>query len=200
MSPEKDTDRLVDQAGKGDEAAMNELIRHACERLRCRSREMLRDYPNLRGIEQTDDVLQNALLRLYLDLKEGKTLKSRLHFWNWAALLIRRSLQDLARKHQGRHGQHPRHFTGQDDRATGPLQQCPDNGDGPQSLQEWTEFHEQVEVLPDREKEMFGLKWYAGLSHEEAATLLGVSEREVKRRWQAARCLLSQQLKGLPLQ
>jgi DNA-directed RNA polymerase specialized sigma24 family protein len=35
------------------------------------------------------------------------------------------------------------------------------------------------------------------LSHEEAGTTLGVSVREVKRRWQSARCLLSQRMNGV---
>jgi RNA polymerase sigma-70 factor (ECF subfamily) len=196
MLPEDDTTRLVQRLREGDESARSDLIRYACERLRRRSREMLRSYPDLRKVEQTDDVLQEALLRLTRAFEEGKPLESGLHFWHRAAVLIRRSLLELARKHRGRDGERPRQLTGQDDGEAGPLQRCPDKGDGPQSLAEWTEFHEQVEALPEKEKVMFGLRWYDGLSHEEAAAVLGISEREVKRRWQSARCLLSQRRNG----
>jgi RNA polymerase sigma-70 factor (ECF subfamily) len=200
MPPENDTTRLVQSLRPGEEVALNDLIRYAYERMRHLSRKMLRNYPNLRGIEQTDDVLHNALIRLHLELQKGKPLESGLHFWNWTTLLIRRSLVDLARKHRGRHGQHPRPLTGQDDGEAGPLQPCPDTGDGPQSLAEWTEFHEQVEALPDKEKEVFGLRWYGGLSHEAAAAVLGISEREVKRRWATACMLLDRKLQGSPPQ
>jgi RNA polymerase sigma-70 factor (ECF subfamily) len=196
MPPENYTTHLVQRLRDGDESARNDLIGYACERMRHLSRRMLRNSNNLRGLEQTDDVLQNALIRLHLDLKVGKPLESALHFWNRATVLIRRSLVDLARKHRGRHGQHPRQLTGQDDREGGPLHRCPDRGDGPHSLAEWTEFHEVVETLPEKEKEMFGLRWYWGLSDEAVATGLGVSEREVRRRWASARCLLSRKLQG----
>ena len=50
----------------GDNAAKNELLRYAYERLRCLARKMLRqDFPRLKNWEQTDDVLQNAALRLH---------------------------------------------------------------------------------------------------------------------------------------
>jgi RNA polymerase sigma-70 factor (ECF subfamily) len=194
MTPEYDTTGFVLRLRDGDEAARNELICYACERLRRQSRKMLRTYSDLRPVEQTDDVLQNALIRLHLDLTKGKPLESGLHFWNRATMLIRRSLLDLARKHRGRHGQRSKQFTGHHDGEGGLLQQCPDNGDGTQSLDDWSEFHQQVEALPEKEKEIFGLKWYGGLSHEEAAVVLGVSQEVVKHRWQSARCLLSQRL------
>ena len=52
----------------GDDRARTELIAHACERLRTLTRRMLRGYPALRSWEQTDDVFQNAMMRLYRDL------------------------------------------------------------------------------------------------------------------------------------
>src|SRR6516164_608069 len=49
----------------GDNAAKDELLRYAYERLRCLARKMLRqDFPRLKNWEETDDVLQNAALRL----------------------------------------------------------------------------------------------------------------------------------------
>ena len=69
---------------------------------------------------------------------------------------------------------------------------------GPASLAEWTEFHQQVERLPDEAREVFDLVWYEGLSQVEAAALLGVPLRTLKRRWRAARELLSRALYGEP--
>ena len=52
---------------------------------------------------------------------------------------------------------------------------------------EWTEFHEQIEALPEEEREVFNLVWYQQLTHEQAAEVLGVTTRTVRRRWQDAR-------------
>jgi RNA polymerase sigma factor (sigma-70 family) len=55
---------------------------------------------------------------------------------------------------------------------------------------------DEVERLPDEEREIFDLLWYQGLSQAEAAALLHVSERTIKRRWQAARLKLHEALQG----
>src|SRR5262249_12443431 len=54
----------LDRLRGGDEAARAELLGCACERLLQLARKMLKGYPNVRRWEQTDDVLQNAFLRL----------------------------------------------------------------------------------------------------------------------------------------
>jgi RNA polymerase sigma factor (sigma-70 family) len=68
----------------------------------------------------------------------------------------------------------------------------------PSRLEDCAEFHRQVEALPEQEREVFGLLWYQGLKQAEAAAVLNVSVREVKSRWQSARLLLYQALKGEP--
>ena len=45
-------------------AARDELIAVAADRLRLLTRQMLRDYPDVHRWEQTDDVMQKAVLRL----------------------------------------------------------------------------------------------------------------------------------------
>ena len=64
---------------------------------------------------------------------------------------------------------------------------------------EWTEFHEQVEMLPEEEQEVFNLLWYEQLTHEQAAEVLGVTTRTVRRRWQDARYRLCKARLGEPL-
>jgi RNA polymerase sigma-70 factor (ECF subfamily) len=66
----------------------------------------------------------------------------------------------------------------------------------PDSLAEWTEFHVQVEKLPEEEREVFGVLWYGGLSQKEAVAALGISERTLRRRWRSARVLLYEAMKG----
>jgi RNA polymerase sigma-70 factor (ECF subfamily) len=115
-----------------------------------------------------------------------------------AALNIRRELLDLAKHYFGPHGHGAKHA------STGPADsdgaaEPADRGDlstEPARLAVWGEFHEQIGALPDEEREVFDLLWYQGLSQAEAAELLGVSERTIKRRWQSARLRLHEALHG----
>ena len=69
-------------------------------------------------------------------------------------------------------------------------------GEEPQQLAAWTEFHNKIESLGDEDRAMFDLLWYQELTQGEAATILGISERTVQRRWQQARINLHDLLEG----
>src|SRR6266851_5039265 len=49
----------IDRMQAGDPTARNELLRHACERLRRLTRKMLKGFARVKRWELTDDVLQN---------------------------------------------------------------------------------------------------------------------------------------------
>ena len=179
--------RWLEVLRSGDERGRRELINHACERLRKLTRRMLKEFPRVGRWEQTDDVLQNALMRLYRALADV-TPDSLWHFYSLATLQIRRELLDLARHYLGPEGQAAKHDTGGDE--CGLLEQPADREAGPVSLSEWTNFHQQAGALPEEEREVFNLLWYEKLSQQEAAAVLGVHIRTVKRRWRNARILL----------
>ena len=184
----------LDRLRRGDGAARQDLIAAACERLRRLTHRMLRDYPGVGRWEQTDDVMQNAMLRLCRAL-DDLPLETPRDFLRVAALQVRRELLDLARRHSGPEGLGPNHAS----RAGGPAERPPDPGEStadPARLSAWTRFHEKVEALPDDEKDIFDLLWYQELTAAEAARVLGVSESTVKRRWQAARRRLHDLLGG----
>lgn len=188
----------LDRLRSGDEESREALIRHSCERLTRLTRKMLRGYPRLRRWEQTDDVLQNALLRLHRSLKEVKP-NSVPEFLGLAATQIRRSLVDLARHHFGPRGDAARHETDRSGEERGSLvKHHPDRIYEPQSLQQWSNFHEQVAALPDREREVFNLLWYDGLDQSEVASVLTIDVRTVKRRWRSARMLIREAMTDLP--
>lgn len=191
--------RCLDRLHGGDEAARRELINSACERLTQITRTMLRDYARLRRWEQTDDVVQNALVRLLRAL-ETVTPATLRDFYKLATLQIRRELIDLVRHHFGPQGPGAKHATNRimKDAAesTPPLYEAADPADEPSRLAAWAEFHEQVGRLPEDERDVFDLVWYQGLNHTEAAELLGVSVKTVKRRWQAACLRLHDALDG----
>lgn len=187
---------LIDLAAKGDQTAHVALLDHACDRLMKLTRKMLRGYPQLRRWEQTDDVCQNAMLRLHRAL-ERVEIESVRHFFNLAAVQIRRELLDLAKHHFGPQGGGTNHHTdGQPaDEQGGSIHGTPQE---PISLEDWSEFHGQIEALPAEEQEVFNFIWYDGLTQPEAAQALGTSLRTVKRRWQSARLLLFEAMDGRP--
>src|SRR5438128_2369388 len=92
----------------GDPAALAALLGHAGERLRCLPHRMLRGFACVKRWEDTDDVLQNATIRLLSALREV-TPRSARDFFALAALQIRRELIDLARKYNGPQGMGAKH-------------------------------------------------------------------------------------------
>jgi RNA polymerase sigma-70 factor (ECF subfamily) len=182
--------RCLERLGQGDESARKDLLEGACERLVRLAHVMFRDYPRLRRWEETGDVLQNALIRLDRALKTvcPPTLRD---FYRLATLEIRRELLDLVRHHFGPRGEAGRHQSGSlllDRAGTDTLDVS--------RLASWSEFHRQVEALPAEEREVFDLLWYQGLGHTEAAGILDVAPRTVKRRWQSACLKLHEALGG----
>jgi RNA polymerase sigma-70 factor (ECF subfamily) len=180
----------------GDPAARDALLAAAGERLRSLAHRMLQTYPRVQRWEQTDDVLQNALLRLHRTLKDVPPA-SVSDFLRLAALNIRRELLDLAKHYYGPQGHGAHQVT------IGPDQETPPEPAGqasldPGRLEVWSHFHEQVAGLPDDERTVVDLLWYQGLSQAEAAQVLGVNERTIKRRWQSARIKLHDALQGEP--
>lgn len=192
---------FIDLANQGDPSAWTELLAHACERLRRLARKMLRSYPDLRRWEMTDDLLQNAMLRLHRALADVRPTSVR-HFFNLATVQMRRELLDLADHHFGPHGQGANHHTDGQGRASDEagcaLQREPDAAEEPDTLDGWTAFHARIGTLPEQEREVVSLIWYEALTQEEAAAVLGVSVRTIKRRWASARLLLVQALEGKP--
>lgn len=190
--------RLLDLLRSGGDVRAA-LVARAFDRLRRLAQRMFRRFPDLRSVLETDDVLQGAATRLHHSLPEVCPDSVR-RFFGLAARQIRRELIDLVRRHLGPGGVKAERVAFLSAPAsTGyhpVLARQQAEGDEPSSVAEWGDFHEAVERLPDEEREAFDLLWYQGLSQTEAAELLGVSPRTVKRRWRSARLLLHDILRG----
>lgn len=183
--------RCLERLQQGDESARKELLEGVCDRLSRLAHVMLRDYQRLRRWEETGDVVQNALIRLHraLETVRPPTLRD---FYRLATLEIRRELIDLVRHHFGPHGDGAHHRSGEHDPSNASLE--------PSRLAAWSDFHRQVETLPDEERQVFDLVWYQGLGHTEAAHVLDVHPRTAKRRWLSACLKLHEALGGeLPI-
>jgi RNA polymerase sigma factor (sigma-70 family) len=184
--------RLLDLSRAGDGTAREALLAHAADRLLRLTRKMFHGHADLRRWEMTDDVFQNAMLRLHRALAEVRVESVR-HFFNLAAVQVRRELLDLAKHHFGPEGGGAHHHTdGQpaDDQG-GALHT---RAEEPDDLAGWSEFHAEVEKLPEAEREVVNALYYGGLTQEEAARVLGISFRTLKRRWHSARLKLYEAL------
>lgn len=184
---------LVDLAKKGDKGAKSLLIDHACERLLKLTRKMFRGFPGLRRWEQTNDVFQNSIIRLHRALASVE-IESVRHFFHLAAEMVRRELLDLKKHYYGVQGQARNHHTDRQpsDDQGGVLSTSTSQ---PDDFDHWAEFHEGVSRLPEEYREVVNLLFYEGLQQEEAARVLGVSVRTLKRRWQETKLLLSEHLR-----
>jgi RNA polymerase sigma-70 factor (ECF subfamily) len=168
----------------GDLQAREELCRAVCGRLEQLAQKMLRRFPRVRDWVQTDDVLQNSLMRLLKALKSLRPENTR-EFYGLAALHIRRELLDVARRYRGaKSGQST---FGPRPGDSGEFDDLPDpDFTEAQELERWCAFHEEVEQLPAEEREVVSLVFYHDWTQEEVAEVFGISERTVRRRWRTA--------------
>jgi RNA polymerase sigma-70 factor (ECF subfamily) len=187
--------RCVERWRAGDRAGADELLRALGARLEGLARKMLRGFPSVRGWAETADVLQRSVLNL-LNTLQTHCPESTCHFFNLAAVHVRRELLDLAR-----------HFAGKDwkplsdveeiaeDRRDGRFPTADRDGSA-EDLELWCRFHQAVEELPAEEREVVSLTFYHGWTHGQIAELARVDERTVRRRWRSACVRLSRAVGG----
>lgn len=197
MGPESQLDErlagCLKRLAKGDDSARVEILEVCNERLRELSSRLLGKFAKVRRWDNTDDVAQNAAMRLYRAL--GDTVPdSPRGLMGLMATQIQRELIDLARKHSGPMSYAQNHDTNvaRDGEKNGVflVDDAEDAGDGLEEelpLERWESFHAAVESLPEEHREVFKLVWYLGADRETAAKTLGLSVRTVGRRWQEAR-------------
>ena len=188
--------QALNAANVGDSEAFNSLLLRFELRFRTLVRKMLWQYPHVRRWEDTDDVYQSSMMRLHRSLSDARPESVR-QFVGLAATQIRRTLIDLARHYFGSLGTGRNHHTDDQGRAAddpgGPVENSSSLNE-PDSLEDWTAFHQATRNLPPEPREAFELVWYAGLQQNEAAALLNISRRTLIRRLNLARRMLAEQL------
>ena len=190
---------LLDRYAAGDMSAKDELIKHSMERLRRLARKMLRENPAVRRFNETDDVLQNAMMRLHRALETVRP-ESKDRFVGLAATQIRRELIDLWRHHYGPQGDGANLVAdpnmGDSDGVARPMydQGVMDTSAGELPRQDMERFHTAVGELPDEIREVFEKSFYLDMKQEEIAKELGVSTKTIKRRFRDAKLQLEEKL------
>lgn len=188
----------LERLAVGDDAARDELIAWATDRMRSIAHRMLRTFPAVSRWEQTDDVVQNAALRLDRALRDTVPANSG-GLVGLAATQVRRELLDMAKKYRGPESYAANHETNYQ-RLDGELRaKVEDAVQAPETsadLERWTRLHTLAAELPQEERDVFQMCWYLGLKQDEIAQQLGCSVRTVKRRWEAAKQTLAAAMPG----
>ncbi len=191
----------LERLAAGDDSAREQILEICDGRLRSLSRRLLGKFARVRRWDNTDDVAQNAAVRLYRALAETVPDSPR-GLMGLMATQIQRELLDLARKHAGPMSYASNHGTNVQDDTNGEVFLVDEAEDGSDKLDEeipldrWEAFHAAIESLPEEQREVFRLVWYLGADRETAAKTLGLSVRTVGRRWQEAREMVTQAVGG----
>lgn len=171
--------------------AEDELLRLANERVELLSQKFLRAFPTVAAFYETGDVRQLALMRARRTLEKVDVSDAR-HFYRLLAKKVRETLLDLKRQLHGPQGRatHERPLQSDADESRwfdrGPVDETHEPG----KLAQWLELHAAIEALPEPHRQMFDMLWYNELTQEEAASVLEVSVRHVRRLWRDAKLAL----------
>lgn len=127
----------------------------------------------------------------YLKMMQGASMPptDRGHFFSTAARAMRQILVDRARRRNAQKRGAGAGIEALDEEHVGA-------GASPEEILGVDRALERLEELDPRLVRLVELRYYAGLSVEETAEALAVSERTVKRDWRRARAFLFEQLSG----
>jgi RNA polymerase sigma-70 factor (ECF subfamily) len=179
------------QEGTAAEPIIRNLLDRAVGRLRLLCATLLqRSYPRLTQPPlnlETDELLGGVVAGLLRALREVRPQTVR-QFFALANQHMRWQLNDLAR----RLDEQPRAAALAESGVAAP----PGSSDSLLSP-DARRMLQAVEGLPEEEREAFELVRIQGLTHAEAAGVVGVSEKTVQRRLNRARLLLAEQLADL---
>ena len=183
-SSEGITQLLIDW-GNGDQAALEKLMPLVYSELRRLAGNYLRR-------ERAEHTLQPTALvnEAYLKLIDQRNAKwqNRAHFFGISAQLMRRILVDHARQHQavkrGGSGQQRVSIT-----TVEKLVKEPEV-----DLLALNEALDELARMDPQQSQIVELKFFAGLSIEEIAEVLGIGHATVERDWKMARAWLRRQL------
>ena len=179
------TERLLALRG-GDRDALNQLVPLVYDRLRAMAHARLSGRPSGATLDTTA-LVHEAYLKL-VDQSRAEW-RDRSHFFAVAATAMRQIVVDRARRQRAA-------------KRGGAVRASPLDGDGPgvsaraEEVLAVDEALSQLGTLSERLVRMVELRFFAGLSIEETAQILGIDARTVNRDWRVARALLFRSLSG----
>lgn len=186
---------LLNAAGGGDPAAAERLLPLVYDELRTLAHQRLAKEPGGgRHITmQATGLVHEAYLRLVKD--NEAQWNGRNHFFAAAAIAMRRILVERARAYAG-----PKRGGGA---VRLPLDEAgaAATDDAPSNAVDWIALDaalKDLEAHDPRLAQIVMLRYFAGLSVERTAEVIGLSARQVKREWAVARAWLYERMTGEP--
>jgi RNA polymerase sigma factor (TIGR02999 family) len=176
-----DVTQIIDAIARGDKHASEQLLPLIYEELRRLAASKLAQEPPGHTLQATA-LVHEAYVRL-VDSEEQQEWKHRGHFFAAAAEAMRRILVEKARRNQRvKHGGEHQRVEFDDERLV-----CSVPSEQMIALDEALERFGQEE--PEK-AQLVKLRFFAGLSIEEAAEALGISRATASRHWTYARAWL----------
>jgi RNA polymerase sigma factor (sigma-70 family) len=189
-----DLQALIDRLHAGDDAARRQLLDRAYNRLvKIAATIFKEDFPRLRGRHELESVVSEVWIRLVGALRtvHPETVDS---FFGLVFKKARQVLLDMASRDDA--VGHLQSIDVSDQESHRPIDPS-DTTYEPKRLALLTEFHRQVEKLPDDERSVFELQYYGDFSQAEIAQIRQIHPKRVSRLWLAATERLAKWLKGL---
>jgi RNA polymerase sigma factor (TIGR02999 family) len=181
-----ETKAKLDVVGKGDTLAATAFLDLVYDELRhLAASKMAREAPG--QTLQATALVHEAWLRLIGD--ENRRFEDRTHFFAAAAEAMRRILIERARRRRAvRHGGEYERVTLQDEMLAG--------YDDDEQLLAVNDALENLELKYPMQAQVVKLRYFAGMSNEEIAKLIGVSISTVKNYWVFAKAWLFREIKA----
>jgi RNA polymerase sigma factor (TIGR02999 family) len=183
-----DVTSILNAAGRGDPNAAAELLPLVYDELRKLAARRMANEPAGQTLQATA-LVHDAYLRL-VDVDEPQGWNGRGHFFAAAAEAMRRILVERARRKGAvKHG-------GQFRRVE--IEQLANESDDERAA----DILALDEALADLERhdapaaQLVKLRYFAGLSHQEAAAAIGIGRRAADRLWSLAKAWLYQRTSG----
>ena len=183
-----DITSLLQRWRKGDPRVEDRLLELVYNELKHISSAYLRSHHPREPME-TAELVNEAYLRLVSARGAGPSWENRAHFFGIAAKLMRQVLVDHVRHRcAGKRG------GGKMDYSLNTRADLPDGRSW--KLLELEDALTELEKVYPRRAHLVELRYYTGLTIEETAKVMGISDRTVKREWKAARSWLNLYLLG----
>lgn len=178
---------LLDRINAGDESASSELLPLVYDELHALASKLFPAQGAAQTLQATA-LVHEAYLKLLRSQGERKDWDGRRHFFAVAATAMRRVLTDYVRKGQtSKRGGGAHRVTLSDAEVPGT--------DGIEfELFDLHEALEELEAVSPRIARVVELRFFSGMTVEEVAEELGVTERSVFKDWRAGRAILGRRL------
>jgi RNA polymerase sigma factor (sigma-70 family) len=188
---------LIERLRHGDDSARRALLERVYHRLRRIAAAVFRkDFYRLRDRHDLDSVVDETWARL-LKALEQTTPESAAEFYSLMFHKVRQVLLDMARRQTRDDARRQAGLLGEQEAGDDAPFEVSDSTHDPSRLAFWTEFHREVESLPDNQRAVFDFHYFAEFPQAEIARLLDLHPKQVSRLWIAATMRLAQRLEGI---